>query len=189
VTAGGVAQPRRRTGPEGGEPTVFVSDERPSDAGPVLDLQRWSDLATGALRELGVEGEAELSVIFVDPRHMASLNQRHMGKDGPTDVLAFPIDATPEVSTSGLAPGRSGESLDDAPLLLGDVVVCPAEAERQAPGHAGSLDDELALLLVHGILHIFGMDHASAEERAAMQARERELLDRLYGPLSRDPWS
>jgi probable rRNA maturation factor len=188
VSPGGVLQPRRRTGPEGGEPTVFVTDERPTDSGLEVDLERWSALATGVLRELGVEGEAELSVIFVDTRHMNWLNIRHMGRDAPTDVLAFPIDATPEVSTSGLSPGRTNDSPDDQPLLLGDVVICPAEAEAQAPIHAGSLDDELALLLVHGILHIFGMDHILPDERAAMQGRERELLERLHGPLARNPW-
>ena len=65
-------------------------------------------------------------------------------------------------------------------MLLGDVVVCPAVAARQAPEHAGSYDDELALLVVHGVLHVLGMDHAEAGEAAAMQARERELLDRYH---------
>jgi len=68
----------------------------------------------------------------------------------------------------------------DLPLLLGDVVVCPAVAERQAPEHAGSYDDELALLVVHGVLHVLGHDHAEPDETAAMQARERDLLDRFH---------
>lgn len=185
------SRPRRRSGPEGGEPTVFVSDERPGADGqvePVVVLERWATLATALLGELGIEGEAELSVLFVDEAHIARLNQRHLGHEGPTDVLAFPIDGTPDVSAAGLAPGRSADDPDDQPLLLGDVVICPAVAARQAPGHAGSVEDELALLLVHGVLHVTGMDHASDAERAAMQARERELLDRLHGPLTRDPW-
>jgi probable rRNA maturation factor len=65
------------------------------------------------------------------------------------------------------------------PLLLGDVVICPAVAARQAPEHAGTVDDELALLVVHGVLHVLGHDHADDEERLIMQARERELLE-LY---------
>ena len=60
------------------------------------------------------------------------------------------------------------------------MVVCPAVAARQAPEHAGSYDDEIALLVVHGVLHVLGMDHADPEEAAAMQARERELLDRYH---------
>jgi probable rRNA maturation factor len=60
------------------------------------------------------------------------------------------------------------------------VVVCPAVAERQAPEHAGSYDDELALLVVHGVLHVLGHDHAEPGETAAMHARERDLLDRFH---------
>jgi probable rRNA maturation factor len=66
------------------------------------------------------------------------------------------------------------------PLLLGDVVVCPSVAERQAPEHAGGYDDELALLVVHGVLHVLGHDHAEPEETAVMQARERALLDEFH---------
>jgi probable rRNA maturation factor len=190
VTAGST-RPRRRTGPDGGEPTVFVADERPDDppGGPAVDIDRWSAFAVGVLGEMGVEGEAELSVLFVDEDHIARLNQHHLGHDGPTDVLSFPIDGVPDVSTSGLAPGRATEDPDDQPLLLGDIVICPSVAARQAPEHAGTLDDELALLLVHGVLHVMGMDHATDDDRVAMQAREREILDRLHGPLARDPWA
>jgi probable rRNA maturation factor len=91
--------------------------------------------------------------------------------------------------TSGLAPaGRAAPDLDDQPLLLGDVVISPAVAARQAPEHAGSYEDEVALLLVHGILHVLGMDHAADDERVAMQARERALLAQFHGELARDPW-
>jgi probable rRNA maturation factor len=189
MTAGS-ARPRPRFGPDGGEPTVFVADERPGEPPtPLIDLLRWSRFATAVLRELGVEGEAELSMMFVDEPHIARLNQRHLGHEGPTDVLAFPIDGSPDLTTSGLAPGRATEDPDDQPLLLGDVVICPAVAERQAPEHAGSLDDELALLLVHGVLHVMGMDHATDDDRIAMQARERELLGKLHGTMARDPWA
>jgi probable rRNA maturation factor len=186
----GASRARARFGPDGGEPTVFVADERPGDPpAPSLDLDRWSGFAVAVLRELGVEGEAELSLLFLDEAHMAALNQRHLGHEGPTDVLAFPIDGSPDLTTSGLAPGRATEDPDDQPLLLGDVVICPAVAERQAPEHAGTLDDELALLVVHGVLHVMGMDHGTDDDRIAMQARERELLGRLHGPLARDPWA
>ena len=66
------------------------------------------------------------------------------------------------------------------PLLLGDVVVCPAVAARNAPSHAGTYDDELALLIVHGILHVLGHDHAEPEETAVMQERERSLLEQFH---------
>ena len=69
---------------------------------------------------------------------------------------------------------------DGMPLLVGDVVICPEIAYRNAPGHAGSYDDELALLLVHGILHLLGMDHERGDEAAEMEALEHELLARYH---------
>ncbi len=95
--------------------------------------------------------------------------------------LAFPIDAIEaEIVLHGMPPSRGPDRAPpdpgDMPLLLGDVVICPAVAARQAPEHAGTIDDELALLVVHGILHVLGHDHADDAERVAMQARERELL-------------
>ena len=66
------------------------------------------------------------------------------------------------------------------PALLGDVVICPAVAIRNAPEHAGSYEDELALLVVHGILHLLGMDHIDEAEAEVMERRERELLDQFY---------
>ena len=66
------------------------------------------------------------------------------------------------------------------PIVLGDVVVCPRVAQRNAPAHAGTYDDELALLVVHGILHLLGMDHADDREAAVMERAKRELLDRFH---------
>ena len=149
-----------------------------------IDLARWVDLAHAVLLDSGVRGEAELSLLFVGEPVMAELNKRYMDKDGPTDVLAFPIDDPidsgrwPDSGSTG--PDREPPELSELPMLLGDVVVCPSVAARQAPAHAGSYDDELALLVVHGVLHVLGLDHAEADEAAAMQARERELLDRYH---------
>jgi probable rRNA maturation factor len=117
---------------------------------------------------------------------MAELNQRFMGGEGATDVLAFPIDDPleggrwPDSGTTG--PDRDPPEVDELPMLIGDVVVCPAVAARQAPAHAGTFDDEVALLVVHGVLHVLGHDHADPEETAAMQAKERELLARFHHP-------
>jgi probable rRNA maturation factor len=86
-----------------------------------------------------------------------------MGKTGPTDVLSFPLDDDPMPDI-------------DIPVLLGDIVISPAIAARQYAEHAGTFDDEIALLVVHGILHITGHDHVDPTERKAMQKRERALL-------------
>jgi probable rRNA maturation factor len=94
-----------------------------------------------------------------------------MGKSGPTDVLSFPLDD--DTDADGLAGA-------DVPVLLGDVVICPAVAAEQAPDHAGTLDDELALLVVHGILHVLGHDHAEPAETAEMRAAELAHLERFH---------
>lgn len=171
---------RRRRLPDEGQLEVFVGDEQ---ADHPVDGARWQLLAENVLAHEGIRGEAELSVLFVDEVAMADLNQRFMGNDGPTDVLAFPLDDElvepgryPDSSTSGPVDPRVRGEAGDPPLLLGDVVICPAVAARNAPGHAGTYDDELALLVVHGILHVLGHDHAEPDQEAAMQAKERELL-------------
>jgi probable rRNA maturation factor len=163
---------------------VFAADEQ--TAFPV-DTMRWVHLAQAVLADEGVRGEAELSLLFVDEVAIGDLNKRFLGKDGPTDVLAFPIDEEPVESgrnpdSGGTGPGFSSD-LDELPTLLGDVVICPAVAARNAPEHAGTYEDELALLVVHGVLHLLGMDHMEDDEAEAMEGRERELLARHHRPL------
>ena len=140
--------------------TIVISDEQ-TDV--TVDTDRWAELASAVLRAEGRTGE--LTLTFVDPGEMAALNAEHMGKQGPTDVLSFPLDSV-------------GDELTDmpGPSLLGDVVVCPAVASEAAPTHAGCVDDELALLVVHGILHVLGHDHAEPDETRLMRQRELELL-------------
>ncbi len=175
---------KRRRLPDEGVVEVFVADEQNDQP---VDRARWQRLAEHVLDAEGIRGDAELSLLFVDETTMAELNQRFMGADGPTDVLAFPLEDDvvgagrwPDNGPTGPASNRA--EVDEAPLLLGDVVVCPSVAATNAPNHAGTYDDELALLVVHGILHILGMDHADPEEAAAMQAKERALLDRFHRP-------
>jgi probable rRNA maturation factor len=136
---------------------VVVSDEQSEVP---LDAGRWTALAEAALLAEGCVGE--LTLTFVDRDEMAALNAEHLGAHGATDVLSFPLDPFGDD-----VPG---------PSLIGDIVICPAVAAEAAPGHAGTLDDELALLIVHGVLHIGGHDHADSEETATMRARELELL-------------
>ncbi len=96
-------------------------------------------------------------------------------------MQSFPIEDdlvgpghVPDQEASG--PGRGPLEYEDVPLLIGDVVICPEVAWKQATGHAGTYEDELALLLVHGILHLLGMDHDDDGEAAAMEALEQQLL-------------
>jgi probable rRNA maturation factor len=138
-------------------PVVVGADEQ--DA-VVVDVTRWVELARAVLTTERRGGE--LTLTFVDRDEIAALNAEHLGKEGPTDVLSFPLD--------------DDEPQPGVPVLLGDVVVCPEVAAAQAPTHAGTLDDELALLVVHGVLHVLGHDHAADDETTVMRQRELALL-------------
>lgn len=151
-----MADPSSPTGVTAASVDVVVSDEQSEVP---VDAARWASLAAAVLQEEGCRGE--LTLTFVDRDEIAALNLEHMGKDGPTDVLSFPLDPWGD---------------DVGPTLVGDVVICPAIAAEAAPDHAGTLDDELALLTVHGVLHVLGHDHAEPEETARMRARELEVL-------------
>ena len=165
----------------GGPVDVFAADEQSDEP---VDTLRWARLAGAVLEAERVPGAAEVSLLFVDETAMAELNQRFLGRSGPTDVLAFPIDDDVYEgarSADSLGPGPAVDpDLADVPTILGDVVLCPAVARRNAPTHAGTYDDELALLVVHGILHLLGMDHTDRDDAETMERRERELLERFH---------
>jgi len=101
-------------------------------------------------------------VVLVDDAAMAALNRTYRGIAGPTDVLAFPM--------------TEGQFRRITPDLLGDVVICTETARRQARMRRGDLRGELALLLVHGVLHLVGYDHGTAAERRDMRRMEQHIL-------------
>lgn len=136
--------------------TVFVADEQHRPV-PVDRLQA---LAEHVLAAEGVPEAMELTVLLVDEPAITELNREHLGGDGPTDVLAFPMDLPEEVT-------------GDVPGILGDVVLCPAVGERQGGDQPSA---ELEMLLVHGILHLLGHDHAEEGERRVMFDRTDALL-------------
>jgi len=160
---------------------VFAADEQKDEP---VETMRWVRLAREVLEAEGLHGEVELSMLFVDEEAIADLNERFLGEEGPTDVLAFPMDEHPteggrSPDSGGTGPGVTPEPAE-APLMLGDVVLCPSVAKRNAEAAAKPYDDEVALLVVHGILHLLGMDHADPDEATAMRQRERDLLGRYY---------
>ena len=150
-------------------PRVIVDDERASGStNHAVDVDRWAGLVADVLATEGLgDRPVEVHVHFVDESAMEDLNREYMGDEGPTDVLAFPVDDPATVP-------------DGIPVLLGDVVVCPVVAANQASAHAGDFTSEVSLLLVHGVLHLLGHDHDEPEEAEAMRARERDHLTR-YG--------
>ncbi len=150
-----------------------MSIEVLNESGRELDVRRTQRLAGFVMQRMRVHPLAELCVTAVDEDTIAELNAKWMEKEGPTDVLAFPMDE--------LRPGKVNEEPEEG--VLGDLVLCPAVAERQAgeaaqkPGNEGyTTTDELDLLTVHGILHLLGYDHAEPEEHKVMFDLQAQLL-------------
>lgn len=149
----------------GNDVSIEVNDESGEPGGGV-DGVRLMTLARQVLDALKVHPLAELSILAVDEPTMTSLHQKWMGLDGPTDVLSFEMDE--------LRPGTDGEEPEEG--LLGDVVLCPAVAARQAAEAGHSTTAELDLLTTHGILHLLGFDHEEPAEHQEMFALQARLL-------------
>lgn len=128
------------------------------------DTNRIKSLADFSLRSLGIHPESELSISLVDMEEMSSLHMRWLDESGPTDVLSFPMDE--------LKPNSSS----DGPGILGDIVLCPEYAKKQAVEIGHSLQDELEVLVVHGVLHLLGFDHRENDEKTMMFSRQDEIL-------------
>jgi len=129
-----------------------------NESGLEADSSGLIRLATYALGELRIHPQAELSILLVDEPTMSAYHERYLGEPGPTDVLSFPMDE--------LRPPHDDE--DPPAGLLGDIVLCPAVTGRQAQEHGRSADAEAEYLLVHGLLHLLGYDHADPDEKAQM---------------------
>jgi len=137
-----------------------------------IDEEAVARLVARVLEAEGVDG-AESSVEFVGERRIRALNAAHRGKDEVTDVLSFPLEEAGEGPGSAAAGGPAGP-----PRLLGDVVVCARQALRQARADSLPPALELAVLLVHGTLHLLGFDHETdAGQMALRQAGLLELVD------------
>jgi probable rRNA maturation factor len=161
---------------------VFAADEQEDHP---IEVARWAQLSQQVLKARGVKGETEVSLLFVSEDAIAALNEQFLGKSGPTDVLSFPIEDEP--GPTGRSPDLGGSGPGTTPVegtltLLGDVVICPAVAARNAAEHEVPFEDEIALLVVHGLLHLLGMDHEDDAEAERMEALEKKLLARYHRP-------
>lgn len=146
---------------------VIFTDEQ-DDPLPAVPLV---DLAHTALEAEGLPDSTELAITLVDEARMAELNAEYMGKTGPTDVLSFPIE--------DFEPGAPIPDDAGPPLLLGDVVVCPSVVHANSQQAGVAFEDEMALMIVHGILHLLGRDHVVEAEAELMEQREREILEMI----------
>ncbi|GEB51158.1 MULTISPECIES: rRNA maturation RNase YbeY [Streptomyces] len=141
-----------------------------NESGRRVDEEAVLDIARYALSRMRIHPLSELSVIVVDPDTMERLHVQWMDLPGPTDVMSFPMDEL-------RPPSRDEEEPPQG--LLGDIVLCPEVAERQgaeAPTRH-SMDEELQLLTVHGVLHLLGYDHEEPGERAEMFSLQSAIVD------------
>ncbi len=148
-----------------------MSVEVQNESGIDLDVRRTQQLARFVMDRMRVHPQAELCVTAVDEETIAELNAKWMEKEGPTDVLAFPMDE--------LRPGHVNEEPEEG--VLGDLVLCPSVAEQQATTAGHAVQDELDLLTVHGILHLLGYDHGEPGEHREMFGLQARLLAEWLG--------
>ena len=153
-----------------------MSIEIANESGVDVDESELAGLARHVLDDMRVHPLAELSVLLVDEPAMTELHVRWMGEEGPTDVLAFPMDEL-RLPQPGASHGDRGSSDQDvSEVLLGDVVICPQVAAVQAAEAQHDTRDEIDLLCTHGILHLLGYDHGEPEEHATMFGLQDRLL-------------
>lgn len=146
--------------------TVLVTDDQ-DDPIPTEPL---SDLAGITMEAEGLEAETVVALSLVDVSRMAVLNETHLGKTGPTDVLSFPIeDAIPGDPPVQIAGGP--------PVHIGDIFICPEIVKANALSQEVSFDDEMSLMVVHGVLHLLGYDHVDDADAELMEGRERTILE------------
>jgi probable rRNA maturation factor len=152
-----------------------VSVEVANESGVAIDELRLVGVARHVLDAMRIHPLAELSILLVDEGEMTVLHERWMDEPGPTDVLSFPMD---ELRPGRVDTGRLDTDIDDAAAagMLGDVVLCPAVADKQGRAAGHSVQDELELLCTHGILHLLGFDHAEPDEEKEMFGLQRDLL-------------
>ena len=139
-------------------------------------MERAADIALktefSELEDIKLDNEPELSVTVVDDSEILELNREYREKDSVTDVLSFPQFECHEDLLEDL--------LDDgSETLIGDVVICYEQAERQSKEYGTGLTREMLYLFVHSVMHLFGYDHMDEEEKAVMRAREEEVLSAI----------
>lgn len=138
-----------------------------------IDEEWAKKIAQTILSAEGVTPPYEISIVFTDSETVQRLNRDYRGVDEPTDVLAF-----------HMLPGKTTNNLPfilppNGVTHLGEIIISYPQAEEQAKEQGHPVEQELALLIIHGILHLLGYDHEQSEEEAKMRAREKELLEKI----------
>ncbi|CAB4870421.1 unannotated protein [freshwater metagenome] len=140
--------------------------ELTNESSHTVDEQRLINVAQAAMNAMFIDPASELSISVVNDEVMEKLHVEWMDEPGPTDVLSFPMDE--------LLPGKAGQPLVSG--MLGDIVIAPQFTAQQASAAGRAFEDELDLLMVHGVLHLLGFDHQEPDEHAVMFALQDEIL-------------
>lgn len=130
-----------------------------------LRLEAFVEMARFVLEIEDAPCACEISIAIVDIDEMSDLNKQYRDIEGPTDVLSFPCDAPDTIVQEG------------EPITLGDIIISPEIAEQQARELGHSIEEELNLLVVHGVLHLLGYDHIDDADARVMEAREKSILE------------
>ena len=146
-----------------------------NESGVAFDEKRLIKLAKFALHSLRIHPQAELSVLLVDEDTMSAYHEKYMDEPGPTDVLSFPMDE--------IRPPSGNEEPPQG--LLGDIVLCPAVTSRQAAENGRTAEQEADYLLIHGLLHLLGYDHAEPEEHAVMFGLNDRIIEDWAAELAK----
>ncbi len=154
-----------------------MSIELANESGVEVPAELIIDAARFAVVAMDVHPAAELSVLCIDEDAMADMHMQWMDLPGPTDVMSFPMDE--------LVPGGRPDAAEPGPAILGDIVLCPEFAAKQAKEARRSFEHELAMLTIHGVLHLLGYDHAEPDEEKEMFGLQNQILEDFYAQRHR----
>ena len=145
--------------------SVFLANEQSEP----VDAPELRSLAETVIADEGYPEQTQVTVLLVSEDEISGYNKRFLDREGPTDVLAFPVE--------DLLPGAVPEhDPHGPPLMIGDVLIAPTYVRRQAGEYGVSFEDEMALMVTHGLLHLIGYDHQDDADAERMEQRERDLL-------------
>ena len=154
--------------------TILITNNQQSHD---IDVSKLRQVAQFLLTTLHCEARCEVSIALVDDSAIHLLNRQYRGIDRPTDVLSFALQDAERLSPSVAETAEQ-------PLVLGDVIISTDTAQRQADERGHSLEKEVRILLIHGLLHLFGYDHDNDDEAEEMEALERQLLNDIPASLT-----
>lgn len=165
-----VASRQRCAMPSPADPQLVITIQAEAPLTPGITTEALTSLVSHILQEEGVDGPWEMGIQFVDDATMQVAHAEYMDIDEPTDIMTFPYEDEDDAFAGAVA-----DDWDDT-VQGGDLIISVDTAAENARSAGWSLEDELRFLVAHGVLHLLGWDDPTDDERAAMLARQSELL-------------